>query len=300
MFSSSYNTKIRKAELFTRIQQDLPYTVSFALQEDLGGITNAQADITAQLIPHQSKSTAVIITRENGVFCGKNWFQEVFKQLGGNINIHWQVNDGDIIQANQLLCNMIGSTQILLTGERTALNFIQTMSGVASTVKRYADVLKHTKTKLLDTRKTLPGLRTAFKYAVLCGGGSNHRLGLTDGFLIKENHIIAAGSIAKAVANAIELRTHMSSNIPIEVEVENLQELIQALETKADIIMLDNFSYQDITRAVTITKQRILLEVSGNITLKNLPEYILMGIDYISIGAFTKHVHALDLSMRLS
>ncbi|PLK58227.1 nicotinate-nucleotide diphosphorylase [Candidatus Palibaumannia cicadellinicola] len=296
MFSSSYNFKIRKIELFTRIKKDLPYIVSFALKEDLGGAIHPQADITAQLIPQQSKSSAVIITRENGIFCGKDWFQEVFKQLGGNITINWQVDDGDSIQTNQILCELIGSTRILLTGERTALNLIQTMSGVASKVKCYADVLINTNTKLLDTRKTLPGYRTALKYAVLCGGGNNHRFGLTDAFLIKENHIMAAGSIANAVANALILHP----NLPIQVEVENLPELEQALETKADIIMLDNFSYQNITNAIAMTQQRAALEVSGNITLTNVQKYALMGINYISVGALTKNVQALDLSMRFS
>ncbi len=206
----------------------------------------------------------------------------------------WQVKDGDAIRVNQPLCRLQGPARLLLTGERTALNFVQTLSGVASEVKRYVDELAGTHTQLLDTRKTLPGLRTALKYAVLCGGGSNHRLGLADAFLIKENHIIAAGSIANAVENAVALR----ADVPVEVEVESLDELRQALEAGADIIMLDNFSLADMRRAVAATGQRALLEVSGNVTLDTLHECAATGVDYISVGALTKHIRALDLSMR--
>ncbi|AKZ66041.1 carboxylating nicotinate-nucleotide diphosphorylase [Candidatus Palibaumannia cicadellinicola] len=295
MFYKINNTNNRKKELFIRIKKYIPFIVNFSLKEDLGGVINIESDITTKLISENSKSNAVIITRDNGIFCGKNWFQEVFKQLGNNVSINWQVADGDVIEANQILCTLYGPTRILLIGERTALNFIQTMSGVASQVKYYSDLLYQTNTKLLDTRKTLPGLRTALKYAVLCGGGNNHRLDLTDAFLIKDNHIIAAGSITNAVAQA----KIISTSIPIEVEVKNFKELVEALAAQVDIIMLDNFSNQNISQAIAINKQQAALEISGNITLNNIKEYALMGIDYISVGALTKNVRALDLTMYL-
>ncbi len=289
-----YNAERRRAELLERIQYDIPLTVTRALSEDLGGTADPEADITALLLPRDRQAEAVIITRENGIFCGQQWLEEVFRQLGDGIRVEWQVKDGDAIRVNQPLCRLRGPAHLLLTGERTALNFVQTLSGVASEVKRYVDKLAGTHTQLLDTRKTLPGLRTALKYAVLCGGGSNHRLGLADAFLIKENHIIAAGSIAKAVENAVALR----ADVPVEVEVESLDELRQALEAGADIIMLDNFTLADMQRAVAATGQRALLEVSGNVTLETLHEYAATGVDYISVGALTKHIRALDLSMR--
>lgn len=289
-----YNAERRRAELLERIQHDIPLSVTLALREDLGGVADAGADLTARLLPQERDATAVIITREDGIFCGRGWLEDVFRQLGGGISIDWQVNDGDPIHPNQPLCRMSGPARLMLTGERTALNFVQTLSGVATEVKRHVDRLHGTGTQLLDTRKTLPGLRTALKYAVLCGGGSNHRLGLADAFLIKENHIIAAGSIANAVANALALR----DDVPVEVEVESLDELQQALDAGADIIMLDNFTLEDMQRAVAITHKRALLEVSGNVTLDTLRNYALTGVDYISVGALTKHVHALDLSMR--
>ncbi|XBS70549.1 carboxylating nicotinate-nucleotide diphosphorylase [Acerihabitans sp. KWT182] len=289
-----YNAERRRAELLERIQHDIPLTVTRALSEDLGGAADPNADITALLLPRDSQADAVIITRENGIFCGRQWLEEVFRQLGDGVRVEWRVRDGDAIRVNQPLCRLQGPAHLLLTGERTALNFVQTLSGVASEVRRYVDTLAGTQTQLLDTRKTLPGLRTALKYAVLCGGGGNHRLGLADAFLIKENHIIAAGSIAKAVEKAVVLR----ADVPVEVEVETLDELRQALEAGADIIMLDNFTLEDMQRAVAVTGGRALLEVSGNVTLETLHEYAATGVDYISVGALTKHVRALDLSMR--
>jgi nicotinate-nucleotide pyrophosphorylase (carboxylating) len=289
-----YNAERRRAELLERIQHDIPLSVTWALSEDLGGAPDPQADITALLLPRDNVATAVIITRENGIFCGKRWLEEVFRQLGKDIRFDWLVDDGEAIKVDQPLVRLSGPAHLLLTGERTALNFVQTLSGVATEVRRYVDQLAGTRTQLLDTRKTLPGLRTALKYAVLCGGGSNHRLGLADAFLIKENHIIAAGSIARAVENAIALR----ADVPVEVEVESLDELRQALDAGADIIMLDNFSLPDMQRAVEITQQRALLEISGNVTLQTLADYAATGVDYISVGALTKHVRALDLSMR--
>lgn len=290
-----YNPDHRRDALLERIELDIPAAVAQALREDLGGEIDANNDITAQLLPPENRSHAVIITREDGVFCGKRWVEEVFIQLAGDdVTITWHVADGDAIRADQPLFELEGPSRVLLTGERTALNFVQTLSGVASEVRRYVDLLSGTKTQLLDTRKTLPGLRTALKYAVLCGGGANHRLGLSDAFLIKENHIIAAGSVRKAVEQAF----WMHPDVPVEVEVESLEELDDALKAGADIIMLDNFATEQMREAVKRTHGQARLEVSGNVTQETLREYAETGVDYISVGALTKHVRALDLSMR--
>ncbi|QHB31434.1 carboxylating nicotinate-nucleotide diphosphorylase [Yersinia canariae] len=300
MPTRSYNADSRRAELLERIQCDIPFTVAQALSEDLGGEVNADRDLTAQLLPEDKQANATIITREAGVFCGQRWLNEVFIQLGAQVSVTWEVNDGDKLVADQVLCHLTGPARILLTGERTALNFLQTLSGVATQVNRYVAALSGLHTQLLDTRKTVPGLRTALKYAVLCGGGNNHRLGLSDAFLIKENHIIAAGSIKEAVAKAFWIH----SDVPVEVEVESLDELQQALEAGADIIMLDNFTIPMMRDAVNTrnelakTQSSAQLEVSGNITLETLRSYAETGIDFISVGALTKHITALDLSMR--
>jgi len=281
-----YNPDHRREALLERINMDIPASVSHALKEDLGGDVNADKDITAQLLPKETRSHAVIITREEG---------EVFTQLAGDdVQIIWHVEDGDAITANQPLFELDGPSRVLLTGERTALNFVQTLSGVASEVHRYVDLLAGTRTQLLDTRKTLPGLRTALKYAVLCGGGANHRLGLSDAFLIKENHIIASGSVRQAVEKAFWLHP----DVPVEVEVESLEELEQAIKAGADIIMLDNFETEQMREAVKLTNGRAQLEVSGNVTFETIREFAETGVDYISVGALTKHVRALDLSMR--
>ncbi|WP_409308149.1 carboxylating nicotinate-nucleotide diphosphorylase [Pectobacterium sp. B1J-3] len=289
-----YSQEQRQTELFARIEHDIPTSVTLALCEDLGGIVDANQDITAHLLPDEAQAHARIITREAGVFCGKRWLEEVFFQLGNTAIITWHVADGDAIKPDQLLCEITGTAKQLLTGERTALNFLQTLSGVATEVSHYVSCLKGTQTRLLDTRKTIPGLRTALKYAVSCGGGDNHRLGLADAFLIKENHIIAAGSIRLAVEKAQQLR----SNVPVEVEVESLDELQQALDAGADIVMLDNFSLEKIREAILLAKGLALLEISGNVTLETLRHYAETGVDYISVGALTKHIRALDLSMR--
>ncbi|MFC3396642.1 carboxylating nicotinate-nucleotide diphosphorylase [Brenneria rubrifaciens] len=289
-----YSQEQRQTDLLARITRDIPASVHLALSEDLGGVVDAAQDITAHLLPDETQAHARIITREAGIFCGKRWLEEVFSQLGGTTSITWHVADGDAITPNQTLCEITGPAKQLLTGERTALNFLQTLSGVATEVSHYASLLQGTRTRLLDTRKTLPGLRTALKYAVVCGGGDNHRLGLSDAFLIKENHIIAAGSIRQAVEKARLLR----GDVPVEVEVESLDELQQALDAGADIIMLDNFSLEKIREAVTIAQGQALLEISGNVTLETLRGYAETGVDYISVGALTKHVRALDLSMR--
>ncbi len=290
-----YNPDHRRDALLERINLDIPNAVAQALREDLGGEVNADNDITAQLLPAETRSHAVVITREDGVFCGKRWVEEVFIQLAGDdVKLTWHVEDGDQLKADQTLFEIDGPSRVLLTGERTALNFVQTLSGVASEVRRYVDLLEGTKTQLLDTRKTLPGLRTALKYAVLCGGGANHRLGLSDAFLIKENHIIASGSVRQAVEKAFWLHP----DVPVEVEVENLEELEDALKAGADIIMLDNFDTDLMRKAVAITKGQARLEVSGNVTFDTIREFAETGVDYISVGALTKHVRALDLSMR--
>ncbi|MDI6634940.1 MULTISPECIES: carboxylating nicotinate-nucleotide diphosphorylase [Pantoea] len=294
MVSRRYNPEHRRQELLKRIQLDIPETVARALQEDLGGDVDADRDITAQLLPQAAQAVARVITREAGVFCGKRWVEEVFIQLGNNVSITWHVEDGQPLVADQLLFELQGPARLLLTAERTALNFVQTLSGVATAVNRYVALLSGSNTQLLDTRKTLPGLRTALKYAVLCGGGQNHRLGLSDAFLIKENHIIASGSVSKAVEKALWLHP----DVPVEVEVENLSELQLALAAGADIIMLDNFTLAMMQQAVTLTAKRALLEVSGNVTETTLPQIAATGVDYVSVGALTKHVQALDLSMR--
>lgn len=294
MSSRGYDPDSRRQALIKRIESDIPNAVALALKEDLGGEIDADRDITAQLLPADTQADAQVITREAGVFCGKRWVEEVFIQLGSHATLIWHVEDGDQIEADQLLFEIEGPARLLLTAERTALNFVQTLSGVATEVSRYAALLAGSQTQLLDTRKTLPGLRTALKYAVLCGGGSNHRLGLSDAYLIKENHIIASGSIRQAVERAQWLQP----DVPVEVEVESLEELRQALEAEADIVMLDNFSLEAMRAAVELNQGRALLEVSGNVTETTLPQIALTGVDYVSVGALTKHVRALDLSMR--
>jgi len=272
---------------------DREQMVQRALQEDLNGLT-ADLDITAQLIPAGEQARATLITREDAVISGVDWVSEVFKQLGSEVEITWHVADGDDVAAETVLCEMQGPARVILTGERTALNFLQTLSGVATTTAHYVRHLEGSDTRLLDTRKTIPGLRTALKYAVVCGGGFNHRIGLYDAYLIKENHIMACGGIAQAIAEARKL----NPGKPVEVEVENLSEYDDALKAGADIIMLDNFSLQDIYTAVEQRTGQTRLEVSGNITDKRLKELALTGVDFISSGAITKNIQAIDLSLR--
>ncbi|MGS0682439.1 carboxylating nicotinate-nucleotide diphosphorylase [Shewanella sp. 125m-7] len=292
------------------LENDIRLSVKAALDEDLGhqdansNLTSTQrsdADITALLIPADKIAQANLITREEGVFCGKAWAEQVFNQLGSEVALHWHVDDGDLVLPNQLLCELEGPARAILTGERTAMNFIQTLSGVATLTKHYVDKLAGTHTRLLDTRKTIPGLRTAQKYAVSCGGGQNHRIGLFDAFLIKENHIMACGSIAKAIAAARALR----ADKPVEVEVESIDELKQALDAQSDIVMLDNFDITRMLEAVELNnsyKARglgVKLEVSGDVTIDTIADFAKTGVDFISVGALTKHVRALDLSLRL-
>lgn len=276
-------------------QQEIQLAVKQALNEDLGYLSYEEGDITANLIPEDSHSQATVITRDDAIFCGKAWADEVFKQLGDKVTIDWMVNDGDKITPNQILCKLSGPTRILLTGERSALNFVQMLSGTATVTNKYVELIKHTKTKLLDTRKTIPGQRNAQKYAVSCGGGNNHRIGLFDAYLIKENHIMGCGSIENAITQARELHPIKT----VEVEVETLQELEQALCAGADIIMIDNFTVDMMKQAVLIADGRAKLEVSGNVNDNTIATYAETGVDYVSVGALTKHVQAIDLSMRL-
>ena len=277
------------------LADELRRAVTAALAEDLGQQNAELGDITASLIPATQQAVATIITREDCVLCGSGFVNEVFLQLGNQVSIQWHATDGDRLSANSLICTLQGPARALLTGERTALNFLQLLSGTATTTAHYVRYLEGSNTRLLDTRKTLPGLRFAQKYAVSCGGGLNHRFGLFDAFLIKENHIAAAGSIIQAVQQA---RQNFPGK-PVEVEVENLDELKQALTAGSDIIMLDNFSTPEIRQAVLLNQGRAKLEVSGNITSERLSELAATGVDFISSGALTKHVQAIDLSMRL-
>ena len=272
----------------------LSQLVTLALDEDLNYQTAADGDITAQLIPQNEQASAKVITREDCIFCGKDIIIEVFKQVDPTVQVSVLVNDGDVVTANSTLFTAKGSARAILTAERTALNFVQTLSGTATTTAHYVKELSGTTTQLLDTRKTIPGLRALQKYAVKCGGGANHRIGLFDAFLIKENHIAACGGIEKAVAQA--KLNHPSK--PVEVEVESLQELKQAVDAGADIIMLDNFSVEQIKQAVILTNKRAKLEVSGNMTLATLKTYSQAGVDFISSGALTKNLQSIDLSMR--
>ena len=279
------------------IEQEIAQSVSLALNEDLNGLSAAEGDITANLIPEDKRSKATVITRDDAVFCGKAWTQEVFRQLGDQVTITWHVKDGDFVLANSPLFTLQGPARTLLTGERTALNFIQTLSGIATTTKYYSDLIASTQCKLLDTRKTLPGLRNASKYAVVCGGGFNHRIGLYDAYLIKENHIMACGGIKQAITVANQQHPERW----VEVEVESIDELKQALDAGAQRIMLDNFSIAMMLEAVAINKgnsRQADLEVSGNVDNTTILSYAETGVDYISVGALTKHVHAVDLSMR--
>lgn len=271
------------------LPHDLVETVRCALAEDIGS-----GDITAQLVAEDKQAQARIISREPAIMCGQAWVNEVFKQIDDSVQITWLVNDGDSVAADQELCRLQGNARSLLTGERSALNFVQTLSATATQAHTYTQCIADTTTRILDTRKTIPCLRTAQKYAVVCGGGKNHRIGLFDAFLIKENHIAAAGSIAAAVNAARQL----APDLPVEVEVENLQEVQQALDAKADILLLDNFSLSLLSEAVALTQKQAKLEASGDITLENVREVALTGVDFISIGAITKHVRAIDLSMR--
>ena len=273
------------------LEQSIQINIQQALQEDIG-----DADITALLTPEDEQATATIISREDMVLAGQPWVDALIRAYDPSVQITWLKNDGDWVKANETIYKLAGSARSLLTVERPALNFVQTLSAVATKTAEYVKYLEGTPTKLLDTRKTLPGLRIAQKYAVAVGGGQNHRLGLFDAFLIKENHIMAAGGIAQAIAKAHQIAPGKA----VEVEVETWDELNQALEAKADIVMLDNFSQQQMIDAVKHVAGRCKLEASGNITLENLSQVAQTGVDYISMGVLTKDVKAIDLSMRFN
>ena len=264
--------------------------VAQALAEDI-----ESGDITAELIGANVQTSGRIVTREDGILCGTAFALEAFQQIDPSCHVEWAAQDGDVLTASNTLCTLSGPARALLTAERTALNFLQLLSGTATTASHYAARVAHTKVKLLDTRKTVPGLRLAQKYAVTCGGCFNHRIGLFDAFLIKENHISAAGGIAEAVAAA----RSVAPGKPLEVEVENEAELEQALTAGADRIMLDNFTLEGLRSAVAHAAGRVELEASGNVTDETLVAIAETGVDFISIGALTKHVRALDLSMRI-
>ena len=273
------------------LEQTIQINIEQALQEDIG-----DGDITALLTPENEQATANILSRENMILAGQPWVNALIQAFDANVQITWLKQDGDHVEANEVFLQLSGSARSLLTVERPALNFIQTLSAVATKTAQYVQQLEGLNTKLLDTRKTLPGLRIAQKYAVAIGGGQNHRLGLFDAFLIKENHIMAAGGITQAIQQAHQI----TPNKPVEVEVETWDELNQALEAGADIVMLDNFSQQQMIDAVKHVAGRCKLEASGNITIENLRHVATTGVDYISMGVLTKDVTAIDLSMRFN
>jgi nicotinate-nucleotide pyrophosphorylase (carboxylating) len=275
------------------VPPDLEEQVARALAEDVGA-----GDLTAALVPRERVGRATVITREAAVICGQPWVDSVFRQIDPAVQVQWEVAEGASVAPDQLLLRLSGPARALLTGERTALNFLQTLSGTATTTRRYVELLAGLPCRILDTRKTIPGLRRAQKYAVRCGGGSNHRMGLYDGILVKENHIMAAGSIAAAVSAA----RAQGAKVPVEVEVETLDELRQALDAGADMALLDEFSLNDMRAAVAMNRSHprglMKLEASGSVSIETLRSIAETGVDFVSIGSLTKHVRAVDLSMR--
>ena len=267
---------------------DIAKLVTFCLQEDVG-----TGDITAELIPIDKTITAKLISKDNGIFCGRPWADEVFRQVDSSLTVKWNIEEGVKLSPNQTLVQIAGSARSILTAERTVLNFLQTLSAVSTMSQHYASLVKHTSVKLLDTRKTLPSLRSAQKYAVRIGGCFNHRMGLFDAFLIKENHIVACGGIDAAVSKAKAL----CPNKPVEIEVQNLNELELAISAEADIVMLDNFECSNILKAVKLNDGRLKLEASGGIEADMLVSIAETGVDYISLGALTKNCQAIDLSL---
>ncbi len=273
----------------SRYFDDLSTSVAHALKEDVGDV-----DITAQLIDKKKEARAEVIFRDQALICGRPWVDEVFKQVNPDICIEWQKNEGSKSSAGDLIFRVQGNARSLLTAERPALNFLQTLSATATVTSHYAKLIAHTETKLLDTRKTIPGLRLAQKYAVVVGGGMNHRIGLYDAFLIKENHILACGSISEAIIKARKLYPDRR----VEVEVESMTELDEAISAKPDWIMLDNFSFEDIRTAVALIEDKAETEASGGITLDTLRNYAECGVEFISVGALTHSVQNMDLSLK--
>lgn len=280
-----YNVNMLSAELKKSMQQQ----VNIALAEDVGA-----GDLSAQLINENTQAQATIISRDQAIICGIPWANEVFKQVDPDTQVIWHVQEGDEISPNQTLCIINGKARSLLTAERCALNFLQTLSATASQTREYVNAVKGTQAQVLDTRKTLPGFRLAQKYAVIRGGGHNQRIGLYDGILIKENHIAAAGSIEQAMQQALAMDAHVS----IQIEVENLTQLEAAITAGAKLILLDNFNLKQMTEAVKLTDRRAVLEASGGVSLADIRAIAETGVDRISVGGITKHIKAVDLSMR--
>ena len=275
------------------VPADLPAQVDAALREDIGS-----GDVTASLVPATQLVRGTLITRENAVLCGRAWADETFRRLDQRVRLTWHAADGDALTAGQVVFDIAGPARAVLTGERTALNFLQLLSATATAARAFADAVAGTGAKVIDTRKTLPGLRTAQKYAVRCGGGDNHRMGLYDRVLIKENHIAAEGSITQAIAAA----RRTAPGIAVEVEVETLAEFAEGLDAKPDIVLLDEFSHADMQAAVALNQARgrpVKLEASGSVSLQSVRTIAATGVDYVSVGSLTKHVRAVDLSMRL-
>lgn len=273
-----------------KLPEDIAESVRRVLAEDVGA-----GDLTSALIPAGTLAEAELVTREPAILCGTAWFDEVFRQMDEGVRVTWNARDGDAVHAGQILCTLRGPARALLTGERAALNFLQLLSGTATLARKYVDAVRGTRAVILDTRKTIPGLRRAQKYAVTCGGGQNHRMGLYDAILIKENHIAAAGSIAAALSAAKALAP---KGVTVEIEVENLDQLREALEAGAGRILLDNFSVEKLRAAVRETAGRAKLEASGGVNLSNIRAFAETGVDFISIGDITKNVAAVDLSLR--
>jgi nicotinate-nucleotide pyrophosphorylase (carboxylating) len=272
------------------LKETIDSDVDLAIKEDLGS-----GDLTSSLIPAETIGQGAILSRVDCVLSGSAWANATFQKLDPSITLNWQYQDGDRVAAGEIICKLQGPARALLTGERTALNFLQTLSAVATKTRRYVDAISHTKATILDTRKTLPGLRKALKYAVRVGGGKNHRIGLYDGVLIKENHITASNGITAALAAT----RHIDKTIPIQVEVESLEQLKEALDNGANLILLDNFTVSQMKDAVALTNKRALLEASGGITMSSIVAIAETGVDRISIGTLTKDIDSIDLSMRL-
>ena len=269
--------------------EEINKNVCSALEEDIGN-----GDVTASLIPVNQQLEVRLLCREPAILCGRDWFERAFHSLDKNIAIHWHAADGDPLHTDQVVCQFSGNARAILSAERTALNFLQTLSATATITHQYQSLISETGCRILDTRKTIPNLRLAQKYAVRCGGGMNHRLGLYDAFLLKENHLSASTSMAEAIAQARQSHP----GLLLEVEVENLHQLQQAIDNRVDRVLLDNFNLQQLTQAVTLNNFRVKLEASGDINLKNILQVARTGVDFISIGALTKHIKAIDFSLR--
>lgn len=287
-------------QVLTELVETIKANVHAAIVEDLSGTASDAKDYTAQLIAPSQLAEASIISRESAVICGIPWVEECFKQIAPSVSITWQVKEGESVKANQILCTLKGKAREMLSTERCALNFLQTLSATATATKQYVEAISGTKARILDTRKTIPGLRIAQKYAVTVGGGLNQRIGLYDGILIKENHIAAAGNIEAVLTEANKIAAQQGHHLSVQIEVENLAELESALNAGASLILLDNFDKNTLKAAVELNANRAILEASGGIDLSNVREIALTGVDRISIGSLTKNIQAIDLSMRFS